>query len=235
VVAHPSAGGAAFTLIEILIVISIIGILITLAQPSFHRAVTAAREATLKENLFVLRDVIDQFYADNGKYPRRSPIWWKRGTSAGCPRTRSRARRKHGSSSRQRTSRDSRPGSTTSRAAPRRLRTTDKVQRLVTRHVAPSTRNVQRFSRGAPESHAPLGPLVSPLEARRSRLAARGSPRGIVFPVLLGSILIIGIAIVNRYIILTEAGEETDGRKHAKHASCEVSQLTPGKSSHMAS
>ena len=66
-----STGGGrrGFTLIEILIVISIIGILITLAQPSFHRAVTAAREATLKENLFVLRDVIDQFYADNGKYP----------------------------------------------------------------------------------------------------------------------------------------------------------------------
>ena len=58
-----------FTLIEILIVITIIGILITLAQPSFHRAVTSAREATLKENLFVLRDVIDQFFADNGKYP----------------------------------------------------------------------------------------------------------------------------------------------------------------------
>ena len=63
------SGRRGFTLIEILIVISIIGILITLAQPSFHRAVTAAREATLKEDLFVLRDVIDQFYADNGKYP----------------------------------------------------------------------------------------------------------------------------------------------------------------------
>ncbi len=58
-----------FTLIEILIVITIIGILITLAQPSFNRAVTAAKEATLKENLFILRDVIDQFYADNTKYP----------------------------------------------------------------------------------------------------------------------------------------------------------------------
>ncbi len=58
-----------FTLIEMLIVVSIIGILVTLAQPSFQRAVTAAREATLKENLFVLRDVIDQFYADTGKYP----------------------------------------------------------------------------------------------------------------------------------------------------------------------
>jgi general secretion pathway protein G len=65
------AGRAAgFTLIEILIVIMIIGILVTLAQPSFHRAVSSAKEATLKENLFVLRDVIDQYYADNGKYPQ---------------------------------------------------------------------------------------------------------------------------------------------------------------------
>jgi general secretion pathway protein G len=74
--AHPSRLAArgswlahAFTLIEILIVISIIGILITLAQPSYNRAVTAAKEATLKENLFILRDVIDQYYADNTKYP----------------------------------------------------------------------------------------------------------------------------------------------------------------------
>ena len=58
-----------FTLIELLIVISIIGILVTLAQPSYQRAVTAAKEATLKEDLFILRDTIDQFYADNGKYP----------------------------------------------------------------------------------------------------------------------------------------------------------------------
>ena len=62
-----SRGG--FTLIEILIVITIIGILVTLAQPSFNRAVTSAKEAALKENLFILRDVIDQFYADNTKYP----------------------------------------------------------------------------------------------------------------------------------------------------------------------
>ncbi|MBI2116965.1 MAG: prepilin-type N-terminal cleavage/methylation domain-containing protein [candidate division NC10 bacterium] len=58
-----------FTLIELLIVITIIGILVTLAQPSYQRAVTAAKEATLKEDLFILRDTIDQFYADNGTYP----------------------------------------------------------------------------------------------------------------------------------------------------------------------
>jgi len=51
-----------FTLIELLIVISIIGILVTLAQPHYQRAVTAAKEATLKEDLFILRDVIDQYY-----------------------------------------------------------------------------------------------------------------------------------------------------------------------------
>jgi general secretion pathway protein G len=61
--------GRGFTLIEILIVIAIIGILATIAQPSYNRALTAAREATLKENLFILRDRLDQFYADNGKYP----------------------------------------------------------------------------------------------------------------------------------------------------------------------
>jgi len=58
-----------FTLIELLIVISIIGILVTLAQPYYQRAVMAAKEATLKEDLFILRDVIDQCYADNSKYP----------------------------------------------------------------------------------------------------------------------------------------------------------------------
>jgi general secretion pathway protein G len=65
----PRAQKPGFTLIELMIVITIIGILITLAQPSYNRAVTAAKEATLKENLFILRDAIDQYYADNAKYP----------------------------------------------------------------------------------------------------------------------------------------------------------------------
>jgi general secretion pathway protein G len=64
-----TGSGRGFTLIEILIVITIIGILVTLAQPSYNRAVTSAKEAALKENLFILRDRIDQYYADNAKYP----------------------------------------------------------------------------------------------------------------------------------------------------------------------
>ena len=58
-----------FTLIELLIVVSIIGILATIALPSFQLAVTKAKEAALKENLFTLRDVIDQYYADQERYP----------------------------------------------------------------------------------------------------------------------------------------------------------------------
>ena len=65
----PSAQKPGFTLIEVLLVITIIGILLTMAQPSYQRAVIAAKEATLKENLFVLRDVIDQYFADNNRYP----------------------------------------------------------------------------------------------------------------------------------------------------------------------
>ena len=58
-----------FTLIELMIVLSIMGILITIAQPNLKYAIIRAREAVLKENLFQMRDAIDQYYADNGKYP----------------------------------------------------------------------------------------------------------------------------------------------------------------------
>jgi len=62
-------GEGGFTMIEMMIVMTIIGILLTIAQPQFHNYTTRAREAVLKENLFTMRDVIDQYYADKGKYP----------------------------------------------------------------------------------------------------------------------------------------------------------------------
>ncbi len=58
-----------FTLLEMLIVMALIGILVTIAAPSFQRSIIRARETSLKHTLFVFRDVIDQYYADHGKYP----------------------------------------------------------------------------------------------------------------------------------------------------------------------
>ena len=59
-----------FTLLELMIVIAIIGILATMAQPMFKTATSLrSKEAALKEDLFNLRNVLDQYYADNGKYP----------------------------------------------------------------------------------------------------------------------------------------------------------------------
>jgi general secretion pathway protein G len=65
----PSRPQRGFTLIELLIVISIMGILISIAAPNLKQSLVRAREAVLKENLFQMREAIDQYYADNDKYP----------------------------------------------------------------------------------------------------------------------------------------------------------------------
>jgi general secretion pathway protein G len=59
-----------FTLLELMTVVTIIGILATLAVPNYELRVTKAREGALKQTLFVLRDVIDNYRADKGKYPQ---------------------------------------------------------------------------------------------------------------------------------------------------------------------
>jgi general secretion pathway protein G len=63
------SGSAGFTLLELLIVVALIGILATLVVPQFRQTPTKAKEAVLKEDLFTLRDVIDQYFSDKGKYP----------------------------------------------------------------------------------------------------------------------------------------------------------------------
>src|SRR5215467_2685961 len=62
-------GAKGFTLIELLIVVTIIGILATIAAPSYQASVIKAREAALRQDLFTIRDVLDQHRADQGKYP----------------------------------------------------------------------------------------------------------------------------------------------------------------------
>jgi len=58
-----------FTLIEMMVVASILIILASLGMAQYKNSVTLAREATLKEDLFRMRDAIDQYYADKGTYP----------------------------------------------------------------------------------------------------------------------------------------------------------------------
>ncbi len=58
-----------FTLIEMIIVFTLIGILVGLGIPQYKYAVKRARESVLRENLFQMRKLINQYYADKGKYP----------------------------------------------------------------------------------------------------------------------------------------------------------------------
>lgn len=62
-------GEHGFTLLELMAVVTIAGILVTLAEPSFHQSAVRAREAALKQDLFTMRDALDQYRADKGKYP----------------------------------------------------------------------------------------------------------------------------------------------------------------------
>ena len=62
-------GANGFTLLELMIVVSIVGILATLAVPSYQSSVVKAKEAALRQDLSTLRDVLDQHKADQGKYP----------------------------------------------------------------------------------------------------------------------------------------------------------------------
>ena len=58
-----------FTLIELLVVLAIVALLLSLAAPRFFPGIDSARETILADNLRNTRAVIDQFYADTGRYP----------------------------------------------------------------------------------------------------------------------------------------------------------------------
>lgn len=61
--------GNGWTLVELTVVISLIAILSSVAVVGYRNAITRSREAVLREDLFRMRDAIDQFHADTGDYP----------------------------------------------------------------------------------------------------------------------------------------------------------------------
>ena len=59
-----------FTLIELLVVLAVVSLLVSIAAPRYFASVERARENALRSSLRVMRDAIDQFAADRGRYPR---------------------------------------------------------------------------------------------------------------------------------------------------------------------
>ncbi len=58
-----------FTLLELLVVMAIIATLLTIAVPRYMHSLQRSREAVLMQDLTTLRESIDKFYGDTGKYP----------------------------------------------------------------------------------------------------------------------------------------------------------------------
>jgi general secretion pathway protein G len=58
-----------FTLVELLVVLSIIALLLSLAAPRYFQHIDHAKEAVLRENLASVRDALDQYHADKGTWP----------------------------------------------------------------------------------------------------------------------------------------------------------------------
>ena len=58
-----------FTLLEMLIVVALIGIVVAVAVGQYRNSIQKAKEAVLREDLYIMRTAIDQFFADKGRYP----------------------------------------------------------------------------------------------------------------------------------------------------------------------
>lgn len=59
-----------FTLIELLIVLAVLAILAGIVAPQYLERIDEARETVLRKNLVGLRETVDQFYRDKGRYPK---------------------------------------------------------------------------------------------------------------------------------------------------------------------
>jgi general secretion pathway protein G len=66
---EPARDDRGFTMLELMVVMTLIVVLATMGMTQYKSSQIYAKEAVLKEDLFRLRDAIDQFYADKGTYP----------------------------------------------------------------------------------------------------------------------------------------------------------------------
>jgi general secretion pathway protein G len=60
---------AGFTLMELMVVVALIAVLAGMGVVQYRNSVVRTKEAVLREDLFRMRDAIDQYYADKAKYP----------------------------------------------------------------------------------------------------------------------------------------------------------------------
>jgi general secretion pathway protein G len=61
--------GRGFTMIELMVSLAILATILMLAAPRYFNNIDAAKESVLREDLFTLRDAIDKYFSDNGRYP----------------------------------------------------------------------------------------------------------------------------------------------------------------------
>lgn len=66
---RPQRGEHGWTLIEMMVVLSLIMILVAVSLNTYRNSILHAKEAALRSNLFHMRDAIDQYYADKARYP----------------------------------------------------------------------------------------------------------------------------------------------------------------------
>ena len=66
---HKNRKQQGFTLIELLVVMAIVATLLSIVAPRYFNSLDKAKEAVLRQDLGIMRNAIDQFYSDFGKYP----------------------------------------------------------------------------------------------------------------------------------------------------------------------